>query len=122
MDEAVDVKDIKIPKLILLPDSTFKKYWNAIIIILMLYAGTLLPYKLVFEDEDINTDIIDDIMFYIFIIDIFVMFFSAYYDKDHILVLSRYSIFKNYVQSWLILDIIASVPVNLFVEDPSESS
>ena len=59
MDEAVEVKDVKIPKFILLPDSTFKKYWNVIILILMIYTGTLLPYKLIFEDDDINTDFID---------------------------------------------------------------
>ena len=60
-------------------------------------------------------------MFYIFIIDIFVMFISAYYDKDQILIMSRSSIFNNYLKSWFILDIIASVPVNWFVEDPSQS-
>lgn len=71
------IKDKKIPFYIILPETLFRKIWNMLILVLMIYTGTLLPYILVFEDDSINTEIIDNIMFYVFILDIFITFVSA---------------------------------------------
>lgn len=38
--------------LIIMPSTTFKKVWNIIIVILLLYTATFVPYKTSFYDED----------------------------------------------------------------------
>ena len=38
-------------KLVILPDSKFKIMWNIIMVILLLYTATFVPYRTAFIDE-----------------------------------------------------------------------
>jgi hypothetical protein len=62
-----------------MPDSLFKKIWNCIIIILLIYTATYVPFKVAFVDETSASlfawDLVVDALFFI---DIFVNFFAAY--------------------------------------------
>lgn len=47
-----------------MPNSTFKVFWNYVVILLMMYTVTLMPYKLSFFDNstDSSFDIIENIV------------------------------------------------------------
>lgn len=56
---------------------------------------------------------IDLVADFFFLIDVFVTCFSAYHDDDGVLITSNKEIFKSYLKGWFIVDIIASIPINL---------
>ncbi|CAG9325896.1 unnamed protein product [Blepharisma stoltei] len=97
---------------IIYPNSKFKKFWNPIVLIGLLYTFTLMPYSMAFEnDQAINVwTWLDYSINAIFIADIIVILNTAYYDKDGVLVTSRKAIFYNYAKSMLIIDIISVIP------------
>lgn len=47
-----------------MPDSTFKLFWNYIVILLMFYTVTLMPYKIAFYDSttEASFDIIENVV------------------------------------------------------------
>jgi hypothetical protein len=60
---------------------------------------------------------IDIIADFIFLLDVFVISFSAYYDDNEgTLVTNNKRIFKNYASGWFWVDLVTSVPVSL-IED-----
>ena len=65
------------------PYGNFIKFWNLLIILLLIYTGIVLPPRMAFDDETLIdwfwVDITIDI---IFITDIFINFNSAYENDD----------------------------------------
>ncbi len=49
----------------------------------------------------------------VFLLDIILSFFSAYYNKVEVLVADRRSIVLGYLKSWFFLDLIAVLPIQL---------
>ena len=70
---------------ILLPNGLFKTLWNCLMVVLLLYTATYMPYKTCFIDEEDNPwlDYCIDILF---TMDIFVTFISADTEDDGTLV------------------------------------
>ena len=112
-DAAEDNEESKAIAYVILPDSLFRKIWNLLILSYMLYTATLLPYKLVYQDESIDTDFVDNSMIYVFILDLVITFFSAYHEKDDVLITSHKTIALKYIKTWFFIDLIASIPFNL---------
>lgn len=74
-----------------------------------------MPFKISFLDNNTGDawyfmDLIADI---IFLIDVFVNAFSAFYDDDGKLVTNNKIIFKLYLRGWFFGDLLASFPVIL---------
>jgi hypothetical protein len=42
-------------KLYLNPESKFKKFWSGVLIFLMLYVATIMPYNIAFMDDEQNS-------------------------------------------------------------------
>jgi hypothetical protein len=75
---------------VILPDDTFRQWWDLIITLVLLVTFALTPYKVAFIDKDDTTwIIIESVIDFIFLIDIILNFFMAYYDIDYILVDKR---------------------------------
>jgi len=95
-----------------MPESRFKTAWNLIIIILLLYTATFVPYKTAFLDESSTGMIIfESLIDLIFISDIFVNFISAYEDKKVGIETRPKKIAASYLKSWFLLDFFACFPV-----------
>jgi hypothetical protein len=97
---------------ILLPDSKFTRFWNIIIMILLIYVATFLPIRTAFFDSDppglFEFELLIDVLFFI---DVYVNFVTAYIDKNTGFLEVRPSkIAKNYIFSWFFLDITACIP------------
>ena len=93
------------------PECTFKKTWNILIFILLIYTAVLTPIRISFKDEsaywlylELTTDIL-------FMSDIVVNFLSAYSDKNGVIVFTKRKISKNYLKSWFIIDFVSSFPL-----------
>lgn len=76
--------------------------------LLFSYAATLIPYKIAYiEDGDFpEWDIFDNIIDSIFLLDMILTFFSAYYDSQNNLVTNWKYVFKNYIKTWFVIDLI----------------
>jgi len=73
----------KKPWIVFLPDDPFKRFWNLLVIVLLIYVVTYVPVGVCFfntnEDDRMNAGaIVDLIVDFLFVIDIFVNFLSAY--------------------------------------------
>ena len=96
---------------IILPDNPYKKIWDLLIAILILYSAIITPYEIAFSDN--NKSSWFEILIDIFLaIDIVLTFFSAYTDEEENLVKNHKKIIKKYLKSWFIIDIISVLPLN----------
>jgi hypothetical protein len=72
-------------KFILMSDDPFKRFWNVLMIILLIYVATYVPYDICFdpsegEGEWTTIRIFDLFVDFLFLIDILVNFLSSYDD------------------------------------------
>jgi len=97
------------------PGSPSLKYWDAIVIIALIYTAVLTPYEISFLTEDPvfgNRFIINRIVDSIFALDIMIMFFRSYNDgKKFVHKLSK--IARHYVEHGFFVDIISTFPFSL---------
>ena len=68
---------------IIMPESRFKIVWNMIMIILLVYTATIVPFRTAFMDEvSTNFEMFEYFVDFLFGCDLFVNFISAYVDQD----------------------------------------
>jgi CRP-like cAMP-binding protein len=84
----------------------------------MIYTITLVPYRVAFIEVDStfwqNVDLLIDCLF---MADVIINCFSAYFVTEDELEVSKKKIFLNYLMSWMVLDIIASIPFQFIFTD-----
>lgn len=101
-----------------MPSSQFKTFWNIIVILLLLYTSTVVPYQVAFVDEDtLMMTAFNGLVDVLFGVDIVVNFFSAY-EANNQTVTSLPAIARNYCQlcppGWFYLDFVATIPTQVF--------
>ena len=100
---------------LLLPEDPIKPYWDMYITVNLLFACLVTPCRIAFvEVETPQWNVINYIVDFMFLIDIFVVFNSAYYDEDFNLVTSRKIIACQYLTGWFFIDLFAIVPFDQF--------
>lgn len=105
------------PMIVLMPDDLFKRFWNIIMIFLLAYVATYVPYGICFVQKPPGSpmetdDYIDLGVDGLFGIDIIVNFLSSYEDPVTSLpVINLRKIAVNYLTGWFVLDLIAVLPV-----------
>ena len=111
-----------------MPNWAFKKFWSAIIQIILIYTAIYVPFKLSFippGDDVPFWDTFDTIVDILFITDLFVNFISAFEKRDGTYESRPKMIAIAYLKSWFIVDFIACIPVDIFQPlfiDPGASS
>jgi hypothetical protein len=102
------------PKLVINPVSVWKTVWNIAILLLILFMGVTVPYRIPFEDQTpeewVNLDIVIDS---IFILDVILNFFTAFEDETGEIITNKKLIVINYMKGWFLLDVVSSVPITL---------
>ena len=78
-------------KFILYPEDTAKSYWDVFITTVLLITCIMTPWRIAFgEDVDpLEWIIINYSIDFFFLIDIVVIFFSAYYDSEFLIIEDR---------------------------------
>ena len=104
-------------KWLLYPEDPYKTYWDLFITIILLISCLTTPFRIAFG-EDIEDPIewlfINNTIDILFLVDIFVNFFSAYYDNEFIIVEDRKQIARDYLTGWFTIDILAIIPFEIF--------
>lgn len=120
--ESKDVDEFEtVEKFVFVPRDWFLKIWSLIILVLLLYTGSYLPYRLCFyENESIEWYIFDNCTDFVFFFDVIITFNSAYYNKNKKLVTNRKKIALTYVKSWFFIDLTACIPIQALI--PSNKS
>jgi len=115
-------------QIVIHPLSQFRKYWDLLLMILVLWNIIILPVRLsFFWNEDVTavtgerqamfwtvTDIIID---FLFLIDIVLNFNTGFVmpGQDQVLVMDRKRIGSNYLKGWFAVDLVSSIPLDLIV-------
>jgi hypothetical protein len=90
-----------------------------IICLALLYTASITPIRVVFVTDTSEVrddwDILDFIIDSIFAVDIFISFFSAYYDSEDELVVDSKKIVWTYLSGWFCFDFISIFPFSLIL-------
>lgn len=111
------------------PDNKMLMWWQLFMAVPLLYTGTVVPFKLAYIDFRIpNSDgeidhygpseyswrAVDFFLDILFFMDLISNFFIAYYDVRGVLHSHPAKIWKNYMEGWFWLDLVACVPEELW--------
>lgn len=98
------------------PDSGYKKAWNGMMAVLLVYTAIIIPFRTAFE-EPIYWDFwtsFELILDFCFLTDMLVTLCSSYYrDDTGELVQNRKDIIWTYMRSWFLVDLVSSFPFSL---------
>lgn len=107
---------------LLYPEDKMKGVWDFIVSLTLLVMCIYTPIYISFSiDEDLNYSsgwhILNYVLDFIFLIDIFIVFLSAFYNEDFKMVDDISVIACNYIQGWFIIDVVAIIPFDFFIID-----
>ena len=112
-------------RFIIYPEDKLKGYWNLFMTVVLLATCINTPIQIAFSTSTIGA-ITDDMFSFIvdllFLIDIFVIFNSAYYSDDMDMVDNRWVIGKAYLTGWFTVDVLAILPFDLILSSTNFNS
>ena len=98
-------------KFMIYPDDEFKNNWDMFVSAVLILTCVVTPVRIVFvENEPIGWIIVNNLVDFIFLMDIVFTFNMAYYDELCYIVQDRKLISLRYIRSWFILDVFAIIP------------
>lgn len=100
---------------ILRSESMFKRVWDILIALTLLYTATIMPYRAAFEEEYFWSAwvVFELVLDGIFIVDIGVNFHSEVTMEDGTVETDRRKIAFLYLKSWFIIDFVACLPFTI---------
>eukprot|EP00944_MAST-04C_sp_MAST-4C-sp1_P013942 g13942.t1 len=104
-----------VPKTVISPFNPWKNQWDFLIIVLVLYNAIFIPVAIGFPSYEGESDLFGYFIDSLFILDIFFSFRTAYVMENGEINWDAKSIRQNYLKTWFTIDVIASIPLELFV-------
>ena len=93
------------------PEDSVKMNWDMFMTFILLFACLETPYKIAFiSDDDVIWNTIDLTADFLFLIDIIIIFNTAYQDEAFQVIDERKLIAINYLKGWFLIDFFAIVP------------
>ena len=111
-------------RIILLPNDRAKIFWNLVLISLLLYTATIMPYRVAFFEElnpSLGLRIFDATVDILFALDMIVNFISAYEDAEMKVIIDPWKIAKQYMKFWFWADMFACIPFQMFIGSSQRS-
>ena len=100
-----------------MPTSFFRSFWNIVLIGILVYTATYMPYKTCFIDvPSVASDNFDLVIDSLFTLDICINFLSAFEKADGTLVYKLKEIAIAYIRSWFLLDVMAVFPFDFLFQ------
>ena len=105
-----------------MPTDRFKVFWTCVIIVMMAYTATYMPFQICFLQDKTTSfqNFLEYFLDVVFGIDIVINFMSAYENDDGTVEPRLARIAINYLKFWFYVDIFAVLPVQLF--DPANNA
>lgn len=102
-------------KCMIFPTDDKKICWDLLIILLLAYIGLVIPFQISFEEDTTHSQFVFSlIMDSVFTVDLILTFFTALENsKTGELITDRAKIAKKYLQTWFIIDLVASIPLQI---------
>jgi hypothetical protein len=90
--------------------------WDVFSILVLLFTCLVGPCRLAFtEEDDAIWSVINYTVDFVFLIDIIIIFNTAFLDENFMTVDDRSIIAKNYMKKWFIVDVLAIVPFDILI-------
>eukprot|EP00963_Diacronema_lutheri_P012312 scaffold1720_cov353-Pavlova_lutheri.AAC.7 len=104
----------------IMPDSRFRSWWDILVLFVVLINAVLVPFQIGFSvGSKASWGWLDVCGFLVFSTDIAVQFCTAYIDPQGKVVTDRKEIAKHYAKTWFLLDLVGTIPFELFAFIPS---
>ena len=106
------------------PENKHKDNWDIFMALVLIMSCLISPVRIAFhqKQESEGWKIYNMMVDIMFLIDIIVVFNTAYYDKDFHIIDCRKHISKGYLKGWFMVDVLAIVPFDMFFETSKEST
>ena len=108
---------------LIFPEHRHKMKWDLLVGVLIIFSVVTVPIRLGFDLP--NNDLLwlwtDWSVDALFLLDIFINFRTCYFDDRHVLVTSWKLISSHYVQTWFIVDILSTLPIDKLIGDGSQT-
>ena len=93
------------------PENANKANWDLFVTIILVFTCITTPARMAFVEKDSTGWVaVRWVIDIVFLLDIIIIFFSAYYDEDFRTIDDRKTIAKTYIWSWFFLDVFAIIP------------
>lgn len=105
-------------KWMIYPEDPTKQWWDLFVTIVLLVSCIEAPLDVAFsstEPQSILSNPLSLVLDIIFLLDIFVIFNSAFYTANLEIVEDRKAIAKNYLSGWFCVDVLAILPIDLIL-------
>ena len=130
-EEIQSAKVVKVPWYIIMPFHTWKSNWDLTILMLVLVSGFLIPFDIAYRDEldpeeckgttfnsscgfGMMFDTVDLVLLCVFVVDLACSFFVSFQDEDAQWRITLKETSRNYVRTWLTIDLLAIIPFDQF--------
>lgn len=97
------------------PEDRIKGSWDLFITLVLLFTCIMTPLDIAFSKAG-ESNLLSDITDLFFLIDIIIIFNSAYYDDDMDIIDHRGKICVSYLSGWFLIDFMAIVPFELILK------
>jgi len=96
---------------LIFPTNPNKTYWDFLVIFLLIYTASWVPYKVCFVDDSSAFQFwFDCVVDLCFLIDIILNFFTVIELGNGAYELNRGKIACSYIQGWFFLDLFTTIP------------
>ena len=94
-----------------------KASWDIFVMIVLIFSCLTIPYRVAFVKEDTKQwEVVNNTVDICFLLDIIIIFNSAYYDEDFKIVDSRKTISCVYLKGWFFIDIVSILPIEMVLK------
>lgn len=105
------------------PENDLKGHWDTFVTLLLIFTCVVTPYRIALvEVDDLGWIIANYTIDFLFFVDIILNFNSAYYDEDFEIVEDRWTIAKNYLTGWFVVDTLAIFPFDAIAEASTKAT
>ena len=101
---------------IIYPENELKAHWDIFISLVLIFTCIVTPYRIALvENDTVGWTVSNYTIDGFFVIDMIIIFNTAYYDEDFAIIEDRCSIAKEYLWSWFFIDLICVIPFEVFL-------
>jgi hyperpolarization activated cyclic nucleotide-gated potassium channel 2 len=97
------------------PKNYWKELWDIYVTMILLIVCCVTPYHLAFklqdEEESFGVLFLNYFIDVSFLLDMIVIFHTAYYDSNFKLIISKKSIACQYIKTWFFIDLVSIFPI-----------
>lgn len=101
------------------PEGHFKMIWDVVITLALVVVCFKTPADIAFAIGTSWNDMSNVVIDSLFMLDILVIFNSAFYNANYDLIDKRNEIVQNYISGWFLIDLLAVIPIDVIVDAAS---